>query len=201
MSPKVTEEYKENRKLELLQVAREVFIEKGFESTTMKDIVEKSGLSRGGVYQYFSSTEEMYREIVELGDKKNIKRFEEIIHSDIPIWNTLVEMVEGYRHIDIPNFGTVQFEYSVNGWRNQERLSYILDRSVTWRNMYNELLEEGVKRGEFYPKLPISAIADFLLNVLDGLLLYHCFGGTTIMDIEGQVDSLVFYLEKVLLEK
>lgn len=201
MSPKVTEEYKENRKLEILQVAREVFIEKGFESTTMKDIVEKSGLSRGGVYQYFSSTEEMYREIVDLGDQRSIKQFHEIFNSTTSIWDSIIEIIEGYRHITIPNFGAVQFEYGVNGWRNEERLSYIVDRSVKWRKLYNELLEEGIRRKEFHPKLPVSAITDFILNVQDGLLLYHCFGGKQIMDIDGQVDSLIFYLERVLLEK
>ncbi|KAA0545347.1 TetR/AcrR family transcriptional regulator [Bacillus sp. BGMRC 2118] len=201
MSPKVTEEYKENRKLELLQVAREVFIEKGFESTTMKDIVDKSGLSRGGVYQYFSSTEEMYREIVDLGDQENLHTLRDIIQSDVPIWNAILEIVEGYRNISIPNFGAVQFEYSVNGWRDEERLSYILNRSIKWRKLYNELLEEGVRRGEFHPRQSITAITDFVLNVQDGLLLYHCFGGKSIMDIDGQVDALIFYLENVLLKK
>lgn len=201
MSPKVTEEYKEKRKLEILQIAKEVFIEKGFEATTMKDIVERSGLSRGGVYQYFSSTEEMYREIVEIKDKESLSYFQNLLHSPKPIWESLLDMVQSYRNITVPNFGAVQFEYGVNGWRNEERLSYILERTHKWRKIYTSFLEEGIHRGEFHPKLPVTTITDFMLNVMDGILLYHCFGANDGMDMDGQVDSLIFYLEKVLLDQ
>lgn len=41
----------------ILEKAREVFVEKGFKSVTMKDIVEACEISRGGLYLYFESTE------------------------------------------------------------------------------------------------------------------------------------------------
>ena len=44
----------------ILEKAREVFAEKGFKNVTMKDIVEACDISRGGLYLYFSSTEEIF---------------------------------------------------------------------------------------------------------------------------------------------
>ena len=38
----------------ILEKAREVFVEKGFRSVTMKDIVDACEISRGGLYLYFS---------------------------------------------------------------------------------------------------------------------------------------------------
>ncbi len=203
MSPKVTEEYKEKRRLEILEVAKKVFAKKGYEPTTMKDVVEQSGLSRGGVYQYFSSTEEMYREIVELGDQASIKEFNEMIASTTTIWDSLMNIVNNYRTISTNHFAAVQFEYTVTGWRDEDRLPYILNRSISWRNKFISFLQEGVNRGEFQPKQPIRTIVDFLLNVLDGLLLHHQLGSkdVEIVDIDGEVDALIFYLEHVLVKK
>ena len=48
----------------ILEKAKEVFVEKGFRSVTMKDIVDACEISRGGLYLYFSSTEEVFLEVL-----------------------------------------------------------------------------------------------------------------------------------------
>ena len=47
------------KKRYIVETAREVFIEKGYKNVTMKDIVEACEISRGGLYLYFSSTNEV----------------------------------------------------------------------------------------------------------------------------------------------
>ena len=44
----------------ILDKARVVFSEKGYKNVTMKDIVDACEISRGGLYLYFSSTEEIF---------------------------------------------------------------------------------------------------------------------------------------------
>ena len=48
------------KKKYILEKARAVFSEKGFKNVTMKDIVDACEISRGGLYLYFSSTEEIF---------------------------------------------------------------------------------------------------------------------------------------------
>ena len=48
------------KKKYILEKARTVFSEKGFKNVTMKDIVDACEISRGGLYLYFSSTEEIF---------------------------------------------------------------------------------------------------------------------------------------------
>ena len=50
----------------ILETARTVFSLKGYRGVTMKDIVEACGISRGGLYLYFSSTEEIFLEVLRL---------------------------------------------------------------------------------------------------------------------------------------
>ena len=48
----------------ILESASELFAEKGFKDVSMSDICEKTGLSRGGLYRHYSSTSEIFREII-----------------------------------------------------------------------------------------------------------------------------------------
>ena len=41
----------------ILDSAKQVFIQKGFNRVTMKDIIEKCNISRGGIYLYYSTVD------------------------------------------------------------------------------------------------------------------------------------------------
>ncbi len=52
------------RRDQLLLVARKIFAERGFQATTMDDIAKEAGFTKPILYQYFESKTELYREIV-----------------------------------------------------------------------------------------------------------------------------------------
>lgn len=49
----------------ILETAFNLFLQKTFKEVTMKEIVEATALSKGAFYHYFSSKEQLFREIVE----------------------------------------------------------------------------------------------------------------------------------------
>lgn len=48
----------------ILTSSLQLFLQKGFKDVTMKDIVEKTGLSKGAFYHYFSSKEQVFEEVI-----------------------------------------------------------------------------------------------------------------------------------------
>jgi len=58
--PKITETKKELRKQIILKSAMELFSSKGFVRTSMDDIVKHSGISKGGIYVYFRTKEDIF---------------------------------------------------------------------------------------------------------------------------------------------
>jgi AcrR family transcriptional regulator len=52
-------------KEQILAIAFKLFFKKGYKGVTMKDLVEASGLSKGAVYHYFSSKEDLYNHTME----------------------------------------------------------------------------------------------------------------------------------------
>ncbi len=50
---------KNKRKEEIFEAAKKVFFEKGYNNTSMEDIINETDLSKGGVYYYFKNKEDL----------------------------------------------------------------------------------------------------------------------------------------------
>ena len=61
--PKVVPEYKEEAKFKIIQATRTVFAKKGYHDATMNDIARELGVSKGALYSYFKSKEDLLKEI------------------------------------------------------------------------------------------------------------------------------------------
>ena len=55
---------KSERKKEIMEAAKSVFLEKGFEKTTMEDIIAETTLSKGGFYHYYASTTDILHDLM-----------------------------------------------------------------------------------------------------------------------------------------
>ncbi|MDY6072729.1 MAG: TetR/AcrR family transcriptional regulator [Eubacteriales bacterium] len=52
------------RKKEIREAAKKCFLNKGFQLTTMEDVITEVGMSRGGVYHHYASTNEMLKDLM-----------------------------------------------------------------------------------------------------------------------------------------
>nr|WP_314996760.1 TetR/AcrR family transcriptional regulator [uncultured Campylobacter sp.] len=66
MNGKITQRSAE-RKEKFIQAGMEIFLEKGYENTSLTDIIKKSGGSLASVYKFFENKEGLFRAIVERG--------------------------------------------------------------------------------------------------------------------------------------
>ena len=60
----INEKQREAKNNMILESARHVFCRKVFLNVTMKDIISEYKIRRGGIYLYFSSTDEIFQEVV-----------------------------------------------------------------------------------------------------------------------------------------
>src|SRR6476659_6005212 len=63
--PKVSQEYRDERRAHILAAARRCFVRDGFHQTSMQDLVSEAGLSSGAVYRYFTGKNAMIEAIAE----------------------------------------------------------------------------------------------------------------------------------------
>ncbi|MCO7174564.1 TetR family transcriptional regulator [Sporolactobacillus kofuensis] len=196
--PKVTEAHVAERRKQILAAAQDVFSTKGFEPATMQDIVKISGMSRGGVYQYFGSTEAMMRALLEQNTKEFSDYVQSLIQKNGIIWDSLVEYLNSVSKEANTPFSIAVYEYFVSGWHNEERKAYLAKRYLNGQSVFLQLFKEGVRRGEFFPCQPLEVITRFFINVTDGIALEASLLNHQLIDTSNQIDSLKLYLKTAL---
>ena len=82
--PVKRERRKQARPGELLQAALELFVEKGFAATRSEEVAARAGVSKGTLFLYFPSKEELFKAVVR-----------EAMGGKIEAWNEEFERFEG----------------------------------------------------------------------------------------------------------
>ncbi len=79
------ERRKDSRPAELLQAALDLFVERGFAATRLDDVAKRAGVSKGTLYLYFSSKEDIFKASVRETIVPMIEAFGETVNqSDLP---------------------------------------------------------------------------------------------------------------------
>ncbi len=69
------------RRGELLDCAQELFLARGYDNTTVNDVIEKAGVSKGAFYHYFTSKEAMLEALAERLARQTIERLGDILEA------------------------------------------------------------------------------------------------------------------------
>lgn len=201
MSPKVSETYKQEKKMELLQAARRVFIRKGFIHTTMQDIMNEAGVSRGALYAYFDNIEHVFIEVLQYDDQETIQFFEPDDQSSI--WTQLTKWVKQQKTtIEQINQSLLlarsEFFLSSNYVRNKNHFPYIKERYQELAEVIKDVIHKGQETGEFQPQLPSESIALYLISFIDGLMLDTFQLGAERTNVQEQLNVFIFSLKAML---
>lgn len=88
---------KEIRKKELIKIAYELFITKGYENTSVDEIIEKAGIAKGTYYYHFESKEQMLEEVINMMINEGVERAKQIINLDLKLEEKLVYTILSLR--------------------------------------------------------------------------------------------------------
>ncbi len=88
---------KEVRKKELIKIAYELFITKGYENTSVDEIIAKAGIAKGTYYYHFESKEQMLEEVVNMMIDAGVEKAKQILQSDLKIQEKLVYTILALR--------------------------------------------------------------------------------------------------------
>lgn len=183
------------KKQYILEKARDVFMEKGFKSVTMKDIVEACEISRGGLYLYFGSTEELLLEVLKADADEADDVFTNRITEDDTAADILTLFLKEQKKelLRKKNSLTVAiYEYFfLHKTEKNNMLRRQFDAGV---RVLEKLIEAGIASGEFYCENPRGAASN-IMYVLEGLKI----NSQTMGIAEEMVDEQLLYIMEGLL--
>ena len=168
------------KKKYILETARKVFMEKGYKNVTMKDIVEACDISRGGLYLYFNSTAEIFREVLHMESEEADDVFSDSIREDATATEILALFLKEQKKELLSkkdNLAIATYEYYFG--EDVPKKDNILKRQFdSVVKIIEKLIETGVENGEFYCEDCRSAARNIMF-LLEGLKISaHTIGVT-----------------------
>lgn len=151
-----------------------LFAEKGYKNVTMKDICEQTGLSRGGLYRHYESTEQIFLEIVSAFSNKQKAEIESKIKNHIPAIVILNELLAKYADemVDSKNSLTLAiYEYYSNPEISKNDNSVIKQYEIS-KSAWIELINYGIATKEFNCVNP-QAVFNVIVFAYQGVRMYN----------------------------
>jgi AcrR family transcriptional regulator len=162
-------EEREERKLRILKGALTVFSDLGIDKTTMDEIASESGFGKATLYYYFSSKDDVFIDIMELGWKQLWEGIESRIVESRGPREKFIGIIKKMGKIVTEDKTMYEFLFTAP--------NYIQDtHKQTWKTYQERLyailqsiIEEGIKKKEFVninPRLLMKAIGGLFHQLL-----------------------------------
>ncbi|MFG2476335.1 TetR/AcrR family transcriptional regulator [Streptomyces fagopyri] len=189
--PKVTQEYMDARRAQILDAARRCFLRDGFHSTSMQDLFAESGLSAGAVYRHFASKNEMITAIVEENMRDVLAMVNSVARSrpSSSIGDLMADVLEIVKtktaEQNVAGLSVLAWSESL---RNPSLAAQFDDLMTQMRNALTDVIREHQQGGSLSDTVSPEAIAAALMCTLPGYILQLAMGDSKTM--EGVPDAL-----------
>ncbi|WP_127499018.1 TetR family transcriptional regulator [Paenibacillus glycanilyticus] len=202
MSPKISNDQKEQRRLQILEAAKQVFAVKGYGAATLKDIVIETGMSRGWIYLYFQTKEEIFEALMDHQDEEYDKQLEDALAMNPRIWPIINNQINQLKEeLCLPGNESLLpafYEYFLTGWRDEEIRALLLQRYENGINRLSGLLQKGIDKGEFNPAKPVTDISRMISSYQEGIITLTVAVGAEMARTTVQLEEMSQYFYRLL---
>jgi AcrR family transcriptional regulator len=166
--PRVIPEYKEEARARILRAANHVFGEKGYRQATMDDVAKKLGVSKGALYLYFASKEELFEAIC----RSEPLAFREILYSSFSENKQPLDSAGIFFDNMLKRYGSesgLSFEIFSEASHNATLRKILKKTQDDYAKTLLNYLEEGQKRGFIHKELDLEPLTYALIGLWNGI--------------------------------
>ena len=185
----------------IIEKSLQLFSVKGYYNTSVSDILQATGLTKGGLYGHFQSKEDIwyavYREAVRIWRGIVLKDVHDIENPLKRIEKTIQNDMANYMGADVFDGGCFFFNSLVELTGQSSAMSrQILRGFVSFSRLFRAWLEEADQKGLIKEGLDLKEIANFIVISLNGAgALYSASRDPNILD--QTVQQLRFYINQL----
>jgi AcrR family transcriptional regulator len=179
MSPRP--DVSDERKSQILNAAESVFTQKGFEQARMDDIADKTGLSKGTLYLYFKSKDDLIIAILDRMFQFEFRQFESLTLTEMNAMDAIWKITDVLAKdiVRLQRLIPIVYQFLALAFRNkyvQLALKKYINRYV---DVLVPMIQRGIDSGEFRP-VDAREVAIAMGAMLEGTLLLWVYDKTLV---------------------
>ena len=165
-----------NTKGKIVSAAWQLFYEQGYDNTTVEEIVDASGTSRGSFYHYFDGKAALLSSLSYLFDEK----YDELAESMNPDLSPIEKLNLMNQELFLMIDNTVSVDllsqlFATQLITNGER--HMMSPNRTYYKLLRQVISEGKQNGTFREKFSVNDIAKAYAMFERGLMYDWCISG------------------------
>lgn len=169
------EREKEHRREEILNAAQKIFFEKGLQNATMDEIAEAAELSKGTLYLYYSSKEDLYLAVMMRGFDVLHEMLVETIGKSSSTIEKIWELGKTYLNFSKKHTNYFRMFHffqnpSLHRQVSDDMMAQCNDRTGRLWNVVVEIFQKGINEGVLRPDLSPLECAVILWSSSDAIL-------------------------------
>jgi len=192
--PKVSQQYRDARRDQILSAARRCFLRDGFHATSMQDLFAEAGLSSGAVYRYFTSKDDMIIAIAEENMLGIVDMIRDVAarRPDRPMGAILADILEMVRAKHVQNgLGSIAVLVWSEALRSPAVAGRLSEMLARIRGYLAEVVRERQGAGDLPADIPADALAAALMSIVPGYLMQLAvLGPATVSGVPDAVREL-----------
>jgi len=180
----------------ILDSSEKVFIQKGYNAVTMKDLIEACGISRGGIYLYYGSVDDVFMDVIRTHNAGKLEK----LTADIDVEADFEGLIDSYfamqknrlRHME-NSLTRAMYEFFLSHKED-------VDETFLHRQFHysREMILSILARDPRSPNSEaINALADLIMFVIEGMSMLAMADGLS----EATIDAQFAYLKSLILTK
>lgn len=167
----LAEDKKAMRRRQILMAALEAFSEKGFDKTSVNDIVNKSGLSKGTLYWYFDNKQAIFIGMVEMIFEDILGYYHNALAEtqDLPPPERLRKTLTGMDMVvdEMMKFAGLYADFFAQAWQTEEIRVSLKRLYENFIDPFVPVIQEGIDKG-YFREVDAHQAAVTILGALDG---------------------------------
>lgn len=162
-------------KQNIIEKAAEIFNQKGYSGGSLNDIMEATGLKKGGLYRHFENKDEIALEAFDFAYSLMEKRFIDVLNKEQTAYGKLLAIINVYIDIidDPPLIGGCPLLNTAIDSENTHPLLKEKAREAmdNWIAIIKRILDYGIAQDEFKHDLQLDYIPSYIISTIEGAVM------------------------------
>ncbi len=153
------------RRAEIVKTARDLFLTKDYDKTTMQDFMNHLGIAKGTIYHYFKSKDELLEAVVEDIVNEHVKEMDRLIQETAGnALQKIQALIEAGSKITAPLVLEKLHERGNEAMHTRLLVAGLMKQAPVYAN----LIRQGCQEGLFHTDFPLEC-AEFILSAIQFL--------------------------------
>lgn len=158
----------------ILQAALHLFAVKGYHETSISAVAERAGVGKGTLYWYFSSKEELFRQVLTEKGEGLYKQLEDLLELELPADQVLRKLTEIKMTFMFHNQKMSQIFLNNIQFTDEEFKLQLIEKHKRIIELVQKIMQRGIADKSFKPGSALKMAVAFLgmINSMGSLLLF-----------------------------